>query len=46
MSDGKVQINHADSEAQAKQRRKRKNQREGTMRDCDNKIKNLNDTGA
>ena len=46
MLDGQVQINHADIEAQAKQLSTLKNQLESTLRDCDNQIKALHDSGA
>jgi WXG100 family type VII secretion target len=46
MSDGQVQINHADIEAQAKHLSTLKTQLESTLRDCDNQIKNLHDSGA
>ena len=46
MSDGQVQINHADIEAQAKHLSTLKNQLESTLRDCDNQINNLHDSGA
>lgn len=46
MSDGQVQINHADIEAQAKQLGTLKGQLESTLLNCDNQIKNLHESGA
>jgi WXG100 family type VII secretion target len=46
MSDGQVQINHADIEAQAKQLSNLKNQLESTLNDCSNQIRNLHESGA
>jgi WXG100 family type VII secretion target len=46
MSDAQVQINHADIETQAKKLSALKLELETTLRNCDNQIKNLHESGA
>jgi WXG100 family type VII secretion target len=46
MSDGQVQINHADILAQSNQLKTLKAELETTLNNCSNQIRNLHDSGA